>query len=78
MCDDWVLYHELFTYFDMFYNQWHHLAKQNLWNKVHTLIYSILNIPQVRNSVCETCFCICNELYIGVLHPVARTLSLTS
>jgi hypothetical protein len=27
MCDDLVLYHELFIYFDMFYIQWHHLAK---------------------------------------------------
>jgi hypothetical protein len=26
MCDDWILYHELFMYFDMFYIQWHHLA----------------------------------------------------
>jgi hypothetical protein len=34
MCDDWVLYHELLMYFDMFYMQWHHLAKKDLWNKV--------------------------------------------
>jgi hypothetical protein len=23
------------TYFDMFYIQWHHLAKKDLWNKVY-------------------------------------------
>jgi hypothetical protein len=36
MCDDWALYHELFMYFDMFYIQWHRLAKKDLWNKVYT------------------------------------------
>jgi hypothetical protein len=35
MCDDWVLYHELFMYFDMFHIQWHCLAKKDLWNKVY-------------------------------------------
>jgi hypothetical protein len=38
MCDDWVLYHELFMYFDMFYIQWNHLAKKDLWNKVHMIM----------------------------------------
>jgi hypothetical protein len=32
MCDDWVLYQELFMYFDIFYIQWHCLAKKDLWN----------------------------------------------
>jgi hypothetical protein len=38
MCDDWDIYHELsmyLCYFDMFYIQWHHLAKKAVWNKVH-------------------------------------------
>jgi hypothetical protein len=38
MCDDWVVYHELsmyLCYFDMFYIQWHHLSKKDVWNKVH-------------------------------------------
>jgi hypothetical protein len=38
MCDDWVVYPELFMYlcyFDMFYIQWHHLVKKDVWNKVH-------------------------------------------
>jgi hypothetical protein len=25
----------VFMYFDMFYIQWHHLAKKDLWNKVY-------------------------------------------
>jgi hypothetical protein len=36
MCDDWALYQELFMslcIFDMFYIQWHHLAKKDLWNE---------------------------------------------
>jgi hypothetical protein len=46
MCDDWVPYYVfiyvlcLFMYFDMFYIQWHHLAKKDLWNKVYILFYS--------------------------------------
>jgi hypothetical protein len=35
MCSDWTLHHELFIYFDMFYIQWHRLAKEDLWNKVY-------------------------------------------
>jgi hypothetical protein len=38
MCDDWAVYQELFKlfmYFDMFYIQWHHLAKKDLWNKIY-------------------------------------------
>jgi hypothetical protein len=38
MCDNWVLYHKLFMYFDMFYIQWHHLAKKDLWNEVYIYI----------------------------------------
>jgi hypothetical protein len=38
MCDDWALYHELFMYFDMFYIQWHCLAKKDVWNKVHMIM----------------------------------------
>jgi hypothetical protein len=36
MCDDWALYHELsmyLCYFDMFYIQWHHLVKKDVWSK---------------------------------------------
>jgi hypothetical protein len=38
MYDDWDLLSEavyVFMYFDIFYIQWHHLAKKDLWNKVH-------------------------------------------
>jgi hypothetical protein len=35
MCDDWALYQELFMYFNMFYIQWHHSAKKDLWDKVY-------------------------------------------
>jgi hypothetical protein len=35
MYDNWALYQELFMYLDMFYIQWHHLAKKDLWNKVY-------------------------------------------
>jgi hypothetical protein len=28
-------------YFDMFYIQWHHLTKKDLWNKIYILFYSI-------------------------------------
>jgi hypothetical protein len=37
MCDDWVLYNELFMHFNMFYIQWHHLAKKDLWNIAYIL-----------------------------------------
>jgi hypothetical protein len=36
--DSWVLYHELFMYFDMFYIQLHCLAKKDLWNKVYMIM----------------------------------------
>jgi hypothetical protein len=26
----------VFMYFDMFYIQWHHFAKKDLWNKAYT------------------------------------------
>jgi hypothetical protein len=50
MCDDWAVYQELFMYlcyFDMFYIQWHHLAKKDIWNKVHMNInmYAISVLP---------------------------------
>jgi hypothetical protein len=38
MCDDWTVHHKLFTYlcyFNMFYIQWHRLAKKDVRNKVH-------------------------------------------
>jgi hypothetical protein len=35
MCDGWDLYQELFMCFDMFYIQWHHLAKKDLWDEVY-------------------------------------------
>jgi hypothetical protein len=38
VCDEWALYHELsmyLCYFDMFYIQWHCLAKKDVWSKVH-------------------------------------------
>jgi hypothetical protein len=43
MCDDWVLYHELFMYLciDMFYIQWRRLAKKDLWNKVYMVMIMI-------------------------------------
>jgi hypothetical protein len=28
-------------YFDIFYIQWHHLAKEDLWNKIYILFYYI-------------------------------------
>jgi hypothetical protein len=33
MYDDRAVY--VFMYFDMFYIQWHHLVKTDLWNKVY-------------------------------------------
>jgi hypothetical protein len=36
MCDDWAVY--VFMYFDMFYIQWHHLAKRDLWNRVYIIL----------------------------------------
>jgi hypothetical protein len=42
MYDDWVLYHELFMYFDTFYIQWHRLAKKDLWNKVYMIMIMTL------------------------------------
>jgi hypothetical protein len=43
LCDVWRLgcisgavY--VFMYFDMFYIQWHHLAKKDLWNKVYMIM----------------------------------------
>jgi hypothetical protein len=47
MCEDWVLYHELFMYFDMFYI---HLAKKDLWNKVYILFYSVLYLKLTHCS----------------------------
>jgi hypothetical protein len=41
MYDDWVLYYELFMYFDMVCIQWHHLAKNNIWNKVYMIRYEM-------------------------------------
>jgi hypothetical protein len=32
----WPIY--VFTYFDMFYIQWHHLAKKDLWSKVYMMM----------------------------------------
>jgi hypothetical protein len=34
----------VFTDFDMFYIQWHHLAKKDLWNKVYIIVIIIIII----------------------------------
>jgi hypothetical protein len=36
----WAVY--VFMYFDMFYIQWHCLAKKDLWNKVFIIIIIIV------------------------------------
>jgi hypothetical protein len=41
-CDNWVLYHELFMYFYMFYIQWHRLAKKDLCSKVYMIMIMIM------------------------------------
>jgi hypothetical protein len=53
MCDDWVLYHDLFMYFDMLYIQWHRLAKKNLWNKVYIIVITA-DLPTSPESTTET------------------------
>jgi hypothetical protein len=45
----------VFMYFDMFYIQWHHLAKKDLWNKAYILFYSTQVFEEEFNGV-RKCF----------------------
>jgi hypothetical protein len=54
MCDDWAPYHELcmyLCYFDMFYIQWHCLAKKDQWNKVHMNINIIEGLNKKEKHI---------------------------
>jgi hypothetical protein len=51
MYDDWVLYHELFMYFDVFYIQWHRLAEKDPWNKVYMIMIMMSELFHVLTLI---------------------------
>jgi hypothetical protein len=66
-------------YFDMFFIQWHHLAKKDLWNKVYVIITMIMksriavvwdiklySLIQLRQHFSEHTACI----FIAYLHSL--------
>jgi hypothetical protein len=65
MCDGLALYLELFMYFDMFYIEWHRLARKDLWNKVYMNMneYELDNAPKLRQKA-AVCASYLNSTYI--------------
>jgi hypothetical protein len=52
VCDHLAPYQELFMYSDMFYIQWHNLAKKDLWNKVYMNMTMKLRVSiQAGNNI---------------------------